>query len=536
MTLRTKILLGTAVIAAVTLAVIVIAGRKLSARFEPYIREQAIQYLTKRFDSEVEFGNLRVELPKIPPLRLFFTKGRGVIAQVTGENIVLRHRGRRDIPPMFSIERLSFEVDLGRVFEPKKRVAVARLERVKIYIPPKGERPSLREQTPSAPAGEPPPSSVLQDMPAAKDYLIEQVLISDSMLVILPRSKNRQPLEFHLHRVALDSVQLSEALRYEAELTNPKPPGLVTAKGNFGPWNADTPSDSALSGQYVFSDADLGVFRAIAGTLQSTGEFKGSLGEIEARGEARVSNFRLKMAGNPLPLETTYEALIDGTNGNTVLKPVRARLNTTSFTTSGAVIKHDGDARRTIELEVQMPGGNLLDLLKLAMKASPPMSGAIRMTAKIRVPPLQGKVAEKLIVDGRFAIDRGQFLRAGVQEKLDTLSRRAQGQPKNESIDDVFSNMAGVFHLADEEITFSDLTFRVPGAAVVLTGSYDLDADEIDFKGSLKLQAKVSQTMSGWKRWVLKPVDPILARNGAGTFLKISVTGSSTEPRFGAGW
>ena len=73
----------------------------------------------------------------------------------------------------------------------------------------------------------------------------------------------------------------------------------------------------------------------------------------------------------------------------------------------------------------------------------------------------------------------------------------------------------------------------MPGAGVDLAGSYDLDKDTLDFHGALKLQAKVSQTQSGWKRWVLKPIDPFFSKNGAGTFLRIQVDGSSKEPHFG---
>jgi hypothetical protein len=73
----------------------------------------------------------------------------------------------------------------------------------------------------------------------------------------------------------------------------------------------------------------------------------------------------------------------------------------------------------------------------------------------------------------------------------------------------------------------------VPGASVNLAGTYDIDADNLDFRGALKLRAKVSQTMTGWKRWALKPVDPFFAKQGAGTFLRIAVTGSSSKPQFG---
>jgi hypothetical protein len=61
----------------------------------------------------------------------------------------------------------------------------------------------------------------------------------------------------------------------------------------------------------------------------------------------------------------------------------------------------------------------------------------------------------------------------------------------------------------------------------------DLDHDTLDLFGALRLRAKVSQTMTGWKRWVLKPVDPFFAKKGAGTFLRIKVAGTSREPKFG---
>ena len=57
--------------------------------------------------------------------------------------------------------------------------------------------------------------------------------------------------------------------------------------------------------------------------------------------------------------------------------------------------------------------------------------------------------------------------------------------------------------------------------------------DLLDFHGSLSLTAKVSETMTGWKRWLLKPVDPFFAKKGAGTFLKIQVEGSAHDPKFG---
>ena len=322
-------------------------------------------------------------------------------------------------------------------------------------------------------------------------------------------------------------------MHYDAALTNATPPGEIVSKGIFGPWAADEPGDTPLSGDYVFDKADLGVFAGIAGTLHSTGQFEGTLDSIVAKGEASVPNFRLKQSGHPVPLKTRFEVMVDGTDGDTTLKPVIGTLGSTTFRTSGTVIKHEDDTRRTISLDVSMPKGNLRDLLTLALKGDPFMEGQIALNTKIDIPPLTGKVKEKLLLDGRFEITNGKFLQSRIQDQIDSLSRRGQGQPKNMAIDEVVLAMAGAFKMENQKISFRSLSFAVPGSGIDLAGDYDLDQDVLDFHGTLKLDAKVSETLTGWKHWLAKPLDPFFSKGGAGTLLHIQVTGSSKEPKFG---
>src|SRR5262245_11010040 len=98
-------------------AVLVVTARMVAARFQPYVRQQAIEYLENRFDSDVELADLRVSVPNTSVFQLVMTRGRGVHARVEGEGIVLRHMGRHDVPPMFSMKRFNFEVDVGTLFE-----------------------------------------------------------------------------------------------------------------------------------------------------------------------------------------------------------------------------------------------------------------------------------------------------------------------------------------------------------------------------------------------------------------------------------
>ena len=103
-------------------------------------------------------------------------------------------------------------------------------------------------------------------------------------------------------------------------------------------------------------------------------------------------------------------------------------------------------------------------------------------------------------------------------------------------MDEVVSYMTGEFRLQNEALTFRSLAFGVPGAHVQLAGGYNLANDALDLHGNLRLQSKVSGTVSGWKRWALKPVDPFFSKRGAGTFLNIKVDGTSQHPKFGLDW
>ena len=93
--------------------------------------------------------------------------------------------------------------------------------------------------------------------------------------------------------------------------------------------------------------------------------------------------------------------------------------------------------------------------------------------------------------------------------------------------------MSGNFELGEQKITITDLDYRVPGAEVAMNGVYTLDGDTFNFHGVARLQAKVSEMVTGWKSWALKLADPLFMKHGAGTEVPITVTGTRSEPHFG---
>ena len=142
-------------------------------------------------------------------------------------------------------------------------------------------------------------------------------------------------------------------------------------------------------------------------------------------------------------------------------------------------------------------------------------------------------MVDRLELDGEFTIDRLRFASDAVQDKVDEFSRRGRGRPTDVTIQDVASTMHGRFRLKDGVLRFPGLRFGVRGALVQLNGYYVLRGGALDFRGSVRLDARASQTMTGWKSVLAKAIDPLLAKDGAGTVLPIKITGTAKQPKFG---
>src|SRR5207253_8458932 len=121
--------------------------------------------------------------------------------------------------------------------------------------------------------------------------------------------------------------------------------------GQFGPLNEESPRDTAVEGTYSFTHADLGTLKGIAGILSSTGKYGGTLGRIEVEGKTDTPDFRVNVSQHPVALHTDFHAIVDGTDGDTYLAPVKARFLHSSFTANGKVVRvHSG--KHDIELNV----------------------------------------------------------------------------------------------------------------------------------------------------------------------------------------
>ncbi len=160
------------------------------------------------------------------------------------------------------------------------------------------------------------------------------------------------------------------------------------------------------------------------------------------------------------------------------------------------------------------------------------MTGAINFRTRFDLPPGKGDLADRLNLNGKFDVEQGQFTSPEVTAKIETLSRKAQGQPENKDAGSSVSQLKGNFVLDNGVITFRGLTFTVTGAQVALNGKYGLEKEDLEFYGKLRMQAKISQTVTGAKSILLKAVDPFFRKNGQ-TEVPIKITGQREHPSFG---
>lgn len=504
--MRGRLKKKTILIAGLAALLISVAAVGLAIGLRPIIERSILTVLRERFQSDVQIKDLQVFVfPRIYAL---------------AGGIVLRHHGRTDVPPLIIIEKLTLTANYWGLLRTPKHFSSLHLVGLQIHIPPRKEGQSKSAERSGGKTGDP--------------VVIDEMDADDAVVELAPQKRGKLPLALAIHRVVLYSFGFDRPAAFHATLTNPKPIGEIESQGQFGPWQAQEPRETPAAGTFRFSHADLGTLKGISGMLSSDGKFNGVLERLEVEGDTDTPDFALRISGNRVALKTHYVAVVDGTDGNTHLKSVEARLLHSTIISSGEVVGIPGGKGHHITLDAQARDARLEDLLPLAVKGDkPPMTGAVSFQTRIELPPGEEDVMDKLSLDGHFGVSGAHFGEPGIQKKIDDLSRKGQGEPKNESIEDVISRLRGRFVVRNAKATFSDLAFDVTGATVQLSGSYDLRTEVLDFHGHLLLDAKLSKTTTGAKSFFLKGFDPFFRKSGGGSSLPIKITGTRSKPSFG---
>ena len=321
-----------------------VAAEVMVARAMPILKGRVIETLSTRFKSKVELDQFNVSL-----LKGLQVEGNGL--RIYPPDDVMAAGATH---PLIAIRHFGFHVNLAGLFTKPMHVGTVYVTGMTIDVPPR----SMRQQTAGHHGG------------GKIKVVVDEIICDDSHLLIESSKPGKDPKDFVLQHIEMHEVGPDAPWSYQAILTNAIPKGDIHASGVFGPWQTEEPGESLLTGHYTFDHADLGTIKGIGGTLSSVGDFTGRLDRISVQGTTKTPDFSIDTGDHPLPLETKFEAIVDGTTGDTYLNQVDATLGRSHFTTNGKVVNIKGQGH-IVDLDVDVPNGRIEDFLTLAVKTRP---------------------------------------------------------------------------------------------------------------------------------------------------------------------
>ena len=496
-------------IATVVIASIIFAIRHA----EPILRTRIVETLSAHFHARVELAALHVSIS--PEL---LVSGEGLkIFGVQDPNPY-----EPGIQPLIATTEFRFASDIFSLLHSPMKINRVYLRGLELNIPPKSQHQQ---------------AGGLMDWRKSRiEILVNEFVCDQAKLIINTPRPDKPPLEFAITDLEMHDIGPGQPLRFTANLINPKPVGKIQSTGLFGPWQPDNIRSTPVQGNYTFSNADLGTIKGLGGILSSNGTYHGSLDNILVDGTTDTPDFSLTISNHPVPLRTKFHAIVDGTSGDTYLQPVDARLLNSSLTTNGSIVRLKDPKGHRILLDVLSNDSRIEDLLRVAIRADPAMTGKAHFHAKLEIDPGPADISERLRLAGDIHVADARFTNDKIQSRVDDWSERTRGKPelvKAGTVEDVRPDMDASFVLSSGLLSVSQLHFHMPGTKVSMTGSYQVDGNECDFHGKADLDAKISQMVSGWKSLLLKPIDPFFSKNGAGTEVPISITGTKSDLHFG---
>lgn len=495
---RKSWLLWGAIVLAAVVAIIVV----LLARNWPFSRENVLKDLSDATSSVVQVQTFR---------KTYFPHP-GCIA----EGVTFRRDRNPQVPPMITMQRLTIVGSFTGLLT--RRVPLMRADGMRVVVPPWG-------------TGEGWPQNKSES-----NIVISRFLTQDALLEFLNREPGKKPFTFAVHQFMIEGLGHHRVMRFKTTLSNPEPPGEISASGTMGPWQTQQPLQTPIAGTYSFQRADLGGFHGIAGILSSDGKVSGTLQEMQVQGATITPDFEVTRSGHKFRLATNFRAVVNCRNGDVFLRQVNAHFWNTTVGAEGSVAGRPVEKGKTTSLDLAVRDGRIQDILFMFIREPrSPLTGSVRFVAKTTIPPDQGPFLRKVQLEGDFGIDSAQFTNSQTQQTVDKLSEHGRGEKEDAHDADperVLSDLKGHVLLKNGMATFTNLSFGVPGAVAQLQGTYDLISERIDLRGTLQLQAKLSDATSGVKSFLIKALDPFLKSNRPGVPLPISITGTYQHPTY----
>ena len=203
-------------------------------------------------------------------------------------------------------------------------------------------------------------------------------------------------------------------------------------------------------------------------------------------------------APQAIPLSAKYEAVVNGTNGDTELQKVQSNFLRTTLFVNGAIAGKSGEKGKTAALEMNAQRARVEDLLRLFTgDRQPSVVGPIQLRAKVQLPPGPQGFLRRVGLEGDFGIGGERFTNPELQAPVNKLFESAQGESKKQQAansETALSNLKGHVVLKNGTATLSNISFTEPGTLAEISGTYSLLDKSVHLSGDFAHQRQAFPT------------------------------------------
>jgi hypothetical protein len=362
------------------------------------------------------------------------------------------------------------------------------------------------------------------------DTMIERLIVHRSLLEIL--REHDPPLTFPIKQVEITNLHKGETFTFALDMRNPIPHGHILARGRMGPIRGTDFDATPLSGTFAFTNVNLHDVGDISGTLDSRGEFKGAVQQLQVEASETTPNFAVT-DGKPSRVDGTLQGSLNAATGDLAVHAIDLKIGETVVHSTGSIA---GSPKKT-NLDITVDHGRAEDLMRPFIHDQVPITGPVSLKSHAYLgPPGDGFIA-RLRLSGTLDVPAEKVTDRDTEKSLSAFSQRAQGKQKNTGLEsdpkapppgtDVLSSLQGPAKIEDGVASTPHLTFKVPGAQATLAGTFRFHDEAVHLTGKLKMDTDISHAATGFKSFLLKPLAPFFKKKNAGAVIPIAVTGVS---------
>lgn len=481
----------------------VLVGVDLLFYFWPFRYRQVMPLLQTTFESRVVVKKYH---------RIYFPH-----PGFAAEGVTFYRHGDTSIPPLATIGNMTVAGTwTNLIFHPHTLYEI-RLQGLHVQIPPAGTRARGMDFN----------GNMLS--PSQHEMVVETIVADNTTLDFLDR--DHPPLRLSFAALQIHNVRSGAPLQFYAQVAIPQPQGQVVVSGSLGPFEASHFATTRLTGRFTLTRGDLSCVSGLAGHVDASGEYRGTLENIEVNGQARVPDFQVASA-HRAQLDATYQVTVSGTNGDVQIRSAQVKTGASTILASGSVT---GSPKR-VALQLSTNGGDLEHLLEIIEQETPTVTGKISFRAAAQFSCGQGEFLRKLQLKGNASVQDVRFLKPDKQSEMDAFSARVQAKSAGNVPGDpvlVSADASSDTVIQHGIAYFPNLEVHLPGARARLRGTFNLLSSKVDLTGKAALDRSISHAVTGWKAVMLKPLAPFFRKKDAGAVVPIAVTGTADQPKIG---